>query len=57
MPEVLIRCPVTHKLLSTGVALDVECFRLAVLRDMTIFCPFCNRDHTWQKEDAFLRRE
>lgn len=57
MPEVLIRCPVTHRLLATGIALDVECFRRAELPEMTVSCPFCDRPHTWRKEDAFLRHE
>ena len=57
MPEVLIRCPVTHKLLATGIALDVDCFRRAEISDMTIFCPFCDRYHNWRKEEAFLRHE
>jgi hypothetical protein len=57
MPEVLIRCPVTHKLLSTGIALDLECFHRADLREMSTYCPFCARHHPWQKEDAFLQRE
>jgi hypothetical protein len=57
MPEVLIRCPVTGRLLTTGIALDVDCFQRADLREQSISCPFCGQQHTWRKEDAFLRRE
>lgn len=57
MPEVLIRCPATGKLLATGIALDVDCFQRAELLDLTIFCHFCGKQHTWRKEDAFLRRD
>ncbi len=57
MPDVLVRCPVTHQLLSTGIALDFECFRQAELRDMSVYCPFCEQQHRWQKADAVLRRE
>ncbi len=55
MPEVLIRCPNTRKLLATGIALDLDCFHRTELKEMAVFCPFCGRQHRWEKKDAFLR--
>ncbi len=56
MPEVLIRCPSTHKPLATGIALDVEMFSLVILENRSVFCHFCRQEHGWSKKDAFLRR-
>lgn len=56
MPEILIRCPVTGKQLSTGIALDVEAFARADLDGRSVWCPFCRQQHAWSKKDSFLRR-
>ncbi len=53
--EVLIRCPVTKKELSTGIALDREGFVVAELHNRTSFCHHCGRHHEWSKRDAYLR--
>lgn len=56
MKEVLIHCPVTGKILPTGIALSEEAFAKADLRDQSVGCPHCGQRHGWVKRDAFLRR-
>lgn len=56
MPEVLIRCPVTKKQLSTGIALAEEVFARVDLKGVPVRCPHCGLEHPWTKRDAFLRR-
>jgi hypothetical protein len=54
MPEVLIRCPVTGKDISTGISLKAEVF-LKVDLHQSIKCSHCGMQHSWSKDDAFLK--
>lgn len=56
MPEILIRCPLTKKQLSTGIALAEDVFAVADFNGQAVRCPHCAMMHSWTKRDAFLRR-
>ncbi len=56
MNEILIRCPVTRKQLSTGIALKPDAFARMESTNRSVYCPYCRLSHPWNKRDAFLRR-
>jgi hypothetical protein len=56
MHEVLIRCPITKKHLSTGIALKAEVFAQTDFKNQSVYCPHCRQLHPWTKRDAFLWR-
>ncbi len=55
MTEILIRCPITGKDLSTGLDLIPEAFEKADLRNRSVGCPHCGQIHSWSREDAYFR--
>jgi hypothetical protein len=55
MPEILIRCPVTDKDVSTGIALPADVFLKAEIETRPVACPHCGQQHAWKKEEAYLR--
>ncbi|MBE0597070.1 MAG: hypothetical protein IH614_07365 [Desulfuromonadales bacterium] len=55
MPEILIRCPVTGKDVSTGVALPAEVFLVADFETYPVHCPHCGLEHPWDKGAAYLQ--
>ena len=48
----MIRCPSTGKLLSTGIAMDVATLKTASVTDNSVKCPHCGQLHTWSKNDV-----
>jgi hypothetical protein len=57
MPDILIRCPVFGKAVSTG--LSTETIVLESLDDLLIplRCPACMKVHKWQRKDAWISDE
>ena len=55
MAEIVIKCPKTRKLVSTGMSMDKESFETAKLEGNTMRCPACRDYHIWSKNDAVLR--
>jgi hypothetical protein len=54
MPRVMIKCPNTNKLVSTGFFMDKSSFDSSVLTNNSILCPACGKKHTWSKSEAVL---
>lgn len=57
MPNVMIVCPVTKKDVATGLNMDEQSFKSSTLSENSFNCPLCNKTHTWDKKDAFLKKE
>jgi transposase len=55
MANVMIKCPKTGKLVSTGISMDKKSFDTAKLVNNTVGCPACGGKHVWSKEDAILK--
>jgi len=54
MANIMIKCPKTRKLVSTGMSMDKESFDTAKLEGITMRCPACREYHIWSKKDAVL---
>lgn len=54
MGQVMIRCPQTGKLVSTGIAMDKASFESSTLTNNSVKCPLCGNIHVWSKRDATL---
>ncbi len=55
MGQVVIKCPVTGKLIPTGIAMDKASFESASMSNESVRCPECGEWHTWDKKDAELQ--
>ena len=57
MAAIWVECPRTYRRFSTGIMTDQASFD--VIRNVTArsFCPYCRREHAWQKSDALLAEE
>jgi hypothetical protein len=55
MTEIMIKCPVASRAISTGVEVDSDADFNALL-DVAyhIDCPSCGGTHTWFKHDAWI---
>jgi hypothetical protein len=56
MPRVMIKCPKTSKLVSTGIIMRKDSFDnpTNVLTSNTFRCSSCGEKHIWSKSDAVL---
>lgn len=52
MPNVMITCPNTGKLVPTGFAMDPSAMKTATLEGNEFTCPACGKDHEWKMADA-----
>ena len=51
---VMVRCPNTGRVLSTGIEMDAATFEeLPDIRSQ-IMCPVCKLDHLWSTREAWL---
>lgn len=57
MPQVMIECPETGRLVYAGLNYDWSSFECQQLRDMKLKCPACGEEHRWSKGDAILRAD
>jgi len=54
--RILIRCPATAKLATTGLTIDQALFEKTKFRDNKLTCPHCAGIHSWTKKDVVLAR-
>jgi hypothetical protein len=54
--KLLVRCPVTGRLLSAGASMDQASFEnpLMPISGLSAMCPDCGKQHPWTKKDAIL---
>lgn len=54
MPNLMIKCPGTGKLVGTGIAIDKASFDNPTnqMSGNSIRCPACGQTHTWDKKDV-----
>ena len=54
MPEILIRCPNTGRIVSTG--LTTEKINLSSLSNLKLplLCPACLKSHRWGQKEAWI---
>ena len=57
MPTLYVKCPATGKDIATGLELTKEAFKSADISPQPVRCPYCERDHTWYKSDAFFKQQ
>lgn len=55
MGTVMIKCPDTGKMLSTGIGMDKASFASASLSKNGVKCPHCGKTHIWDKKDAWVQ--
>ncbi len=54
MGVVMIRCPETHRAISTGIEADRATFRSTPVFFSRTFCPLCRVTHEWFAGDAWV---
>jgi hypothetical protein len=54
MATVLVTCPITGKLVSTGIETEVEVLKRLPRIEASIRCPACGEKHFWTCDDAML---
>ena len=55
MGQIVIKCPKTGQLVSTGMAMNWQSYTSATLTQKTLSnCPECGDSHTWDKTDTQL---
>jgi hypothetical protein len=52
--RVMIRCPMTGRTISTGLAADPATWDTRPIDLNLVPCPECEQVHTWSKSDASL---
>ena len=57
MAEICIKCPSTGVTVSTGQDIEPEQFESADLGMSTFQCSACDEVHTWNRRDAFLKKD
>jgi uncharacterized C2H2 Zn-finger protein len=50
----MIRCPNTGKLFSTGMDMDRSIFQNATFTGNSVKCPHCAQVHAWSKGDVIF---
>jgi hypothetical protein len=54
MGTVMIRCPVTGRDISTGIAAEREQFGRSPVFFARSYCPLCRTDHEWFAGQAWI---
>jgi endogenous inhibitor of DNA gyrase (YacG/DUF329 family) len=52
MGELKLECPKCHKIIGTGISMDLESFKTSSLRSNSSNCPKCGSLVTWDKENV-----
>jgi hypothetical protein len=54
MGLVVIRCPATERVISTGIEVNSEDFACSAVFYADSYCPICDRNHRWFARDAWV---
>jgi hypothetical protein len=54
MGVLVVKCPQTGKMFSTGIQADAETFQNLPQVQTRSKCPHCGLDHLWRQRDAVL---
>ena len=54
--RLLVRCPVTSKLVATGQTVEEPLWAAVPSRSGKFTCPHCDKSHSWVKKDVILAR-
>ena len=54
--NVMIKCPVTGKVVFTGMRIKEQSWADSVYSGNDFSCPACTQMHLWDKKDAFLQK-
>lgn len=54
MGNVMIRCPITGREISTGIKTDRPTFECSPVFFAQSFCRFCRTEHQWFAKDAWV---
>jgi hypothetical protein len=49
---ITIKCPLTDRIIETGVRLDKDAFENSDLHEGPLQCPSCGQMHGWEKKDV-----
>lgn len=54
MPALMVTCPITGKVVSTGIEIEPEDLRVLPRIEAPVHCPACGEKHFWTRDDAML---
>jgi hypothetical protein len=57
MLKLMIECSRTGRLISTGIETDDRSFACLSEFQAKTFCPYCNRNHFWSKNEVCFERD
>jgi hypothetical protein len=56
MPALMVTCPVTGKIVPTGIEIEAEDLRALPRIAAPVYCAACGEKHFWTRDDAMLDR-
>ena len=56
MPALMVTCPNTARIVSTGIEIEAEDLRVLPRLAAPVYCPACGEKHFWTRDDAMLDR-
>jgi hypothetical protein len=54
MPNIMIRCPIFGKAVSTGLTTETVVFKSLDDIPIPLSCPACRKVHWWKRKDAWV---
>jgi hypothetical protein len=54
MAKIFTSCPVTGQPIDTGIEIDEDSFARLPSLAANVFCPYCNSQHQWTREQAWV---
>jgi hypothetical protein len=54
MGLVVIRCPATERVISTGIEIGSDDFACSAVFFADSYCPICDSNHRWFARDAWV---
>jgi hypothetical protein len=56
MAALMVTCPITGRVVPTGIEIEAEVLRLLPRVAAPVYCPACGEKHFWTRDDAMLDR-
>ena len=56
MAALMVTCPITGRVVPTGIEIEAEDFRTLPRIAAPVYCPACGEKHFWTRDDAMLEK-